>query len=147
MLRRLPTVLQSQNQKLKGRKLIWNQNVPSMTYRTLCSNSVDTNNRSRKQGLVLLSKLLNLEPCEFLNKREYNQDSNQWRHGIMELFMVNWIPLSPSGGKPPLRFTGRDGVNPQLGDTDSFRAAVEVEEKPCGHHRFDSADAVISVVF
>ncbi|XP_058736999.1 uncharacterized protein LOC131609330 isoform X4 [Vicia villosa] len=114
MLRRLPTVLQSQNQKLKGRKLIWNQNVPSMTYRTLCSNSVDTNNRSRKQD---------------------NQDSNQWRHGIMELFMVNWIPLSPSGGKPPLRFTGRDGVNPQLGDTDSFRAAVEVEEKPCGHHR------------
>ncbi|XP_058781158.1 uncharacterized protein LOC131655283 isoform X1 [Vicia villosa] len=57
---------------------------------------------------------------------------------------LSGMPMSPSGGKPPVRFTGRDSVKPQSGDTDSFRAAVEVEEKPCGHRRFASADADIS---
>ncbi|CAI8599317.1 unnamed protein product [Vicia faba] len=53
-------------------------------------------------------------------------------------------PLSPSGGKLPVRFTGRNGVNPQLGDRNSVRAAVAVEEKPHGHRRVASADADIS---
>ncbi|XP_050884920.1 uncharacterized protein LOC127088048 isoform X2 [Lathyrus oleraceus] len=57
---------------------------------------------------------------------------------------LSGMPLSPSGGKPPLRFTGRDTVNPKLGDTDSVRAAVEVEEKPYGHRRVASAGADIS---
>ncbi|KAL5074686.1 hypothetical protein RYX36_013670 [Vicia faba] len=73
-------------------------------------------------------------PWVSLDERERNE---------LALFLSG-MPLSPSGGKPLVRFTGRDGVNPQLGGRDSVRAAVAVEEKPHGHRRVASADADIS---